>query len=335
MNNKLTLQQVADILLCKDIRTINSYIEKGLIPEIAIDKENCTIDTQILAQKMGVLDFKEPFISEVEAKEILGIDHKSPISSFCKKHGINMYRLSSSGGSRFLFRKSDLQDKNKMELTALPIALQNIIMDENFQQIVLFLDKIKKTNLVYYSEREAAIFFLHLKGKSTKEIAEEISTPDYPVSSSWVLSRLNRFTRKMKSKLSYFCVLMDTFEDTEYFGMEPVKILENFKNLKKENEEMREYVDSLKKRGLLIEEEQEIVKTPEEIKREELLSTHIKDLDLSVRLYNTLKDAEYYTLGDIVDLTPEDVLRIRNSGKKNLQELINFLESMGLKLKNS
>ena len=58
----------------------------------------------------------------------------------------------------------------------------------------------------------------------------------------------------------------------------------------------------------------------------------IEDLDFSVRTYNCLKRAGINTIGDLVARSEEDMMKVRNLGKKSLEEVIQKLEEMGLSL---
>lgn len=60
---------------------------------------------------------------------------------------------------------------------------------------------------------------------------------------------------------------------------------------------------------------------------------NIDDMDLSVRSYNCLKRANIQTVGDLTRKTEEDMLKVRNLGRKSLDEVIARLESFGLGLK--
>ena len=66
-------------------------------------------------------------------------------------------------------------------------------------------------------------------------------------------------------------------------------------------------------------------------------SMTIKELDLSIRATNCLARAEIFTVQDLLDKikTPDDMIRIRNMGKKSLEEVINKLDSMGLSLRKT
>ncbi len=63
-----------------------------------------------------------------------------------------------------------------------------------------------------------------------------------------------------------------------------------------------------------------------------ILEMTIEDMDLTVRSYNCLKRAGIHTVEDLTKKTEEDMLKVRNLGKKSLDEVIYKLESYGLKL---
>ncbi len=65
-----------------------------------------------------------------------------------------------------------------------------------------------------------------------------------------------------------------------------------------------------------------------------ILETSIDDLDLSVRAYNCLKRAGILTLHDLVDKSENEMMKIRNLGKKSLKEVIDKVKSMGLSFRN-
>ena len=64
------------------------------------------------------------------------------------------------------------------------------------------------------------------------------------------------------------------------------------------------------------------------------LETSIDDLDLSVRAYNCLKRAGILTLHDLVDKSENEMMKIRNLGKKSLKEVIDKVKSMGLNFRD-
>ena len=69
-----------------------------------------------------------------------------------------------------------------------------------------------------------------------------------------------------------------------------------------------------------------------EAQRDKVLEMTIEELDLSVRSFNCLKRAGINTVEDLVGKTESDMMKVRNLGRKSLDEVINKLENMGLGL---
>ncbi len=76
----------------------------------------------------------------------------------------------------------------------------------------------------------------------------------------------------------------------------------------------------------------EIMIQKEESKKEKVLETTIEELDLSVRSYNCLKRAGINTVQDLTNRSENDMMKVRNLGRKSLEEVIAKLDSMGLSL---
>lgn len=74
----------------------------------------------------------------------------------------------------------------------------------------------------------------------------------------------------------------------------------------------------------------EIMVEKEETKKEKVLEMTIEELDLSVRSYNCLKRAGINTVEDLINKTEEEMMRVRNLGKKSLEEIIGKLNALGL-----
>ena len=68
----------------------------------------------------------------------------------------------------------------------------------------------------------------------------------------------------------------------------------------------------------------------EESKKEKVLEMTIEDLELSVRSFNCLKRAGIVTVEDLVNKTQSEMMKVRNLGKKSLDEVTNKLHSLGL-----
>ncbi len=79
----------------------------------------------------------------------------------------------------------------------------------------------------------------------------------------------------------------------------------------------------------------EIMVEKEEDQKEKALEMTIEELELSVRSFNCLKRASINTVEDLTHRTEEDMMKVRNLGKKSLDEVKHKLEELGLGLKPS
>ena len=80
---------------------------------------------------------------------------------------------------------------------------------------------------------------------------------------------------------------------------------------------------------------QEIMVQTQEPKKEKVLEMTIEELDLSVRSYNCLKRANINTVEDLIGKTEDDMMKVRNLGRKSLEEVLKKLEALDLKLSTS
>ena len=88
-----------------------------------------------------------------------------------------------------------------------------------------------------------------------------------------------------------------------------------------------ELSDEAKNTEIMVEREEKI--------KEKVLEMTIEELDMSVRSFNCLKRAGIDTVEDLTNRTEEDMIKVRNLGKKSLEEVIQKLQSLGLSLRKS
>lgn len=79
----------------------------------------------------------------------------------------------------------------------------------------------------------------------------------------------------------------------------------------------------------------EIMVEKEEDKKEKVLEMTIEELDLSVRSYNCLKRAGINTVQELTERSMDDMMKVRNLGKKSLEEVEQKLEALSLNLKKT
>ena len=76
-----------------------------------------------------------------------------------------------------------------------------------------------------------------------------------------------------------------------------------------------------------------VEKTDDE--KEKVLEMNIDELELSVRSFNCLKRAGINTVEELTNKTPDDMMKVRNLGRKSLDEVLAKLKDLGLSLKNA
>ena len=79
----------------------------------------------------------------------------------------------------------------------------------------------------------------------------------------------------------------------------------------------------------------EVMVEKEDDDKEKVLELNIDELELSVRSYNCLKRASINTVEELISKTPEEMMKVRNLGRKSLEEVFTKLKELGLELKNS
>ena len=78
----------------------------------------------------------------------------------------------------------------------------------------------------------------------------------------------------------------------------------------------------------------EVMVEKEDNEKEKVLEMNIDELELSVRSFNCLKRAGINTVEELTSKTPEDMMKVRNLGRKSLEEVLNKLKELGLSLNN-
>lgn len=79
----------------------------------------------------------------------------------------------------------------------------------------------------------------------------------------------------------------------------------------------------------------DVIVEKEDNKKEKVLEMNIDELELSVRSYNCLKRAGINTVEELTNRTPEDMMKVRNLGRKSLEEVLAKLKELGLSLRQS
>jgi len=145
---------------------------------------------------------------------------------------------------------------------------------------------------------------------------DSIYTPVYKVSYNVENTRVGNITDY--DKLTLDVLTNGTISAKEAISL-GAKILNEHLNL------FVDLSDEAKKAEIMVERE--------ETKKEKVLEMTIEELDMSVRSFNCLKRAGIDTVEDLTNRTEEEMMKVRNLGKKSLDEVIQKLHSLGLDLK--
>ncbi len=95
---------------------------------------------------------------------------------------------------------------------------------------------------------------------------------------------------------------------------------------------LQRHLDLFVNYGSLPEEPEEEQPQAVDEELQEKLKTPISELELSVRSANCLREAKIHTIGELVEKSPQELLKYRNFGKKSLAEIEELLKGMGLSL---
>ncbi|MBQ6966731.1 MAG: DNA-directed RNA polymerase subunit alpha [Lachnospiraceae bacterium] len=79
----------------------------------------------------------------------------------------------------------------------------------------------------------------------------------------------------------------------------------------------------------------DVMVEPPSTETKKVLEMNIDELELSVRSYNCLKRAGINTVAELINRTPDDMMKVRNLGRKSLEEVLAKLNELGLKLNES
>lgn len=316
LSARLTLSEASEILLQGDTQTIRSYVKNGTIPAVAYDFTTETIDTEMLAQQLGVDDFREPFIDQATAKKLLKLTKATPTFKYCKQHGVNMYRLSNKKGCRYLFRRSDIESHLKLTLEFYPFGYAEVARKNQESLVIDFLTAVLAT---IDQGTHSDVLKYYLQGRSLQEIGLE-----FAFTNEWTRQHLKLIKEKMTERITRITTWVQVFGKTPYAAMNPEDVLNILNFMLTENESLK--TELRKYRG---ESNKPTISQAEQLAR----NVKIADLDISIRVRNGLRrlDPTMVTLDELTKYTMSDLYHVRDMGKKSVLEVRDILQRYGLK----
>lgn len=305
----ISIGELMKLLIVDDVRTINTYIEKGRLPRPVSDGGEINFAKSEVAEKLGVDDLDEPFIDISGAEKILEFEIKT-ITYWCKKDLLPHYRLSSVRGSKLLFRESELREAHEI-IFVKSSGFRNLQRKLRYYKDVLrsLLDQ----DVITLTEREKDIVTaILIDDNSLEKVGEKFYLE---------IGRVRQIFQESCGRLRFrLRDLKQESEQNKILRGDMRALMEKVKILEAENQAFRKKWDMDIKEQPAYEGEINF----------QLLSTRLVDLDLSIRALNCLKAAEIETLGDLVKYEKNEFLKFRNFGKKSLRELEELLESKEL-----
>lgn len=127
---------------------------------------------------------------------------------------------------------------------------------------------------------------------------------------------------RVGQKIDYDKLTIEVWTDGTFSGKEIVSLAAKI---------MQDHINLFVNLSDTIKDMDILVKTDDD-KQQQILSMKIEEMDLSVRSYNCLKRANIHTVEDLIRKSEDEMLKVRNLGRKSLDEVIQKLESYGLSL---
>ncbi|MBR5227567.1 MAG: DNA-directed RNA polymerase subunit alpha [Clostridia bacterium] len=215
-----------------------------------------------------------------------------------------------------------ISKKGPCEITAADIETDGTIEVVNPDLHIAYLDEDAEFNAVLTAVKGIG----YVPGDVNKNNSNVINT--LPIDSIFTPVRQANFTVE-KTRVG-----QDTDYDKLTLEIWTNGVIEPFEALsmaaKILNEHLEMFIDLSE-----IAKNMSIMSQKESSKKDKMLDTPIDDLQLSVRSYNCLKRAGIDTVADIISRTEHDMMKVRNLGKKSLDEVVAKVKSLGLSFKSS
>lgn len=207
-------------------------------------------------------------------------------------------------------------DVSLLEIYPYNLALSIFRMDRDGEERALSLSvKGIEIGLATLTDRERNVLIMRFKEKLTLEQVAK----NYEVSRE----RIRQIEAKALRKLRHSSRLAKMKAYTYY---DVVKHNEDYNSIKAENKNLEKAISLYTKKQINKEELEEMANIAD------IRDISLEDLDLSIRSYNCLRRRGIDRLGEIADMTAEELSLVRNLGKKSLDEVLRKLKEYGIEL---
>lgn len=203
----------------------------------------------------------------------------------------------------------------------------NLLTVVNPDQVIATLSKGAKFKAVFYAKRGIGYVSANENKIYCKDENNNIYTDRIAIDSIYTpITKVNYNVEKTRvnedvsfDKLTMEVWTNDSLKPTDAVSLASKFLIEHFQIFTELN-------DKIGKEEYMYEQEEKVVNKK--------LETRIEELDLSIRSSNCLKRAGLNTLGDLIQKTEEEMMRIRNLGRKSLKEVSMKLHERGLSFKH-
>ena len=267
--------------------------------KISSEKEQALINTQL-------------FISKVNAAISLVLTGKSE-SEACRAVGLKVSSFRSFVVKDFENNKTKKKELNSGLISWKDNLLSDILGDKDVEVLDDF-DKVLEDCLNNMNDRcKKAIQLYYIDNMTLEQAGKE-----FGVSIERFRCILNKAIRKLKINWRLFLYGEDKVNELK-------ELNKNILEIKKEIEGKQKELDTL----IAISSEQDKLLAKANIENDERKKIVIEQLNLSSRTYNALNRAGLYTVGDILKLNYVKINRVRNLGKKSIDEVKNCIHNLG------
>lgn len=314
--NKITLEELSSIIRVKDLRTI---LSKNGFPKPLFNEDEILFDKQQVADYFNLDNLDEPFMVLKEACEFLGLS-ESYLSHLTYKGDVPSYRLKSSKGSGYLYRKSELEIFNETKIEG----------DEHFVNYFMANSILKKLFMTFIKE--------HFKNDST--------TQEYEIVCSYLLDR-KRFQEIANDKdiskerirqIFHKAIFRIESKISDITNKNYVELQRQLIHKDNEIKWLKDKIKSLDKDNYGSYHDHEIDNLSDMYIK--LLNLDLIHEDLSVRALNCLKDIvdttyDLMTKFNIYTKDLNNLSKMRNLGSKSFHEIYEFMKERAVLLEES
>ena len=213
--------------------------------------------------------------------------------------------------------------KGEGELTASALMTDSTLEIINPDQVICTLAKKRKIDMELTIGRGRG----YIVADEVKETLGDVKVGTIAVDALYSpIERVNYEVEKARvgQNNNFDKLILEVWTDGSLAPQEAVKEASSILMAQLDKIDSPEFTDAIRN----------LMKQNEEDPRQKLLETSIDDLELSVRAYNCLKRAAINNVQDLVNKSENEMMKIRNLGRKSLKEVIDKIKEMGLSFRN-